>query len=222
MEGFGERKKAVMNCADFQKVLPYIIDGGANAEQEAHLATCQKCSDLVQDLRYIAEQAKLLVPMHEPSPRVWDNIERSLESGRASSPSRIEPRPESAKHHTASIWRGLGWAAGIAVLVLLTFTLLRPNLRNSQRIVDNAVAQPAVVAQPSQDVDNDDLQVLATLSPDMRKTYESGLKQVNLSIADAKKSLAANPEDETARALLAEAYQQKAMMYELAMAMDAQ
>ena len=42
------------------------------------LATCAVCRDLVSDLRYIAEQAKLLVPMHEPSPRVWDGIEEKL------------------------------------------------------------------------------------------------------------------------------------------------
>ena len=37
------------------------------------------CSDLVADLRYIAEAAKLLVPMEDPSPRVWNGIQESLE-----------------------------------------------------------------------------------------------------------------------------------------------
>jgi hypothetical protein len=34
---------------------------------------------LVQDLRYIADQAKLLLPLRDPSPQVWDNIQDSLE-----------------------------------------------------------------------------------------------------------------------------------------------
>lgn len=68
-----------MTCAEFQQELPYIIDTGGSAEQEAHLRECKVCADLVQDLRYIAEQAKLLVPMHDPSPRVWDGIQESLE-----------------------------------------------------------------------------------------------------------------------------------------------
>jgi hypothetical protein len=68
-----------MNCAEFQKVLPYIIESGGNVEEEDHLRTCKICSDLVQDLRYIAEQAKLLVPMEEPNPEVWDGIQKSLE-----------------------------------------------------------------------------------------------------------------------------------------------
>ena len=72
----GEMK---MTCAEFQKVLPYIIDGGGSEEEQQHLETCPVCSDLVADLRYIAECAKLLVPMEDPSPRVWEGIQKSLE-----------------------------------------------------------------------------------------------------------------------------------------------
>ena len=68
-----------MTCAEFQKVLPYIIESGGNQEEESHLKSCQVCSDLVKDLRYIAEYAKLLVPMNDPNPRVWDGIQKSLE-----------------------------------------------------------------------------------------------------------------------------------------------
>ncbi len=68
-----------MNCAEFQRDLPFIIDEGGNAEQEQHLKECKVCADLVNDLRFIAEQAKLLVPMKDPSPKVWDGIQDSLE-----------------------------------------------------------------------------------------------------------------------------------------------
>ena len=67
-----------MKCADFQRDLPLIIDSGGTKEQEEHLRTCDVCRDLVNDLRYIAEQAKLLIPMHDPSPKVWDGIEQKL------------------------------------------------------------------------------------------------------------------------------------------------
>ena len=68
-----------MTCAELQKNLPFVIESGGSAEQEAHLKNCPICSDLVSDLRYIAEAAKLLVPMEEPSPKVWRGIEKSLE-----------------------------------------------------------------------------------------------------------------------------------------------
>ncbi len=78
----------VMTCAEFQKVLPYIIDGDGSAEEQEHLATCQVCSDLVADLRYIAECAKLLVPMEDPGPRVWDGIQKSLDREGLAKPAR--------------------------------------------------------------------------------------------------------------------------------------
>jgi hypothetical protein len=77
MSGTGERKK--MTCAEFQEVLPYTFESGGDAGEMEHLKTCQICSDLVQDLRYIADQAKLLLPLRDPGPRVWDNIQDSLE-----------------------------------------------------------------------------------------------------------------------------------------------
>jgi len=43
-----------MNCAEFQRDLPFIIDEGGNAEQEQHLKECKVCADLVNDLRFIA------------------------------------------------------------------------------------------------------------------------------------------------------------------------
>jgi predicted anti-sigma-YlaC factor YlaD len=67
-----------MNCAVFQSELPLIIDTGGSPEQDEHLQNCAICRDLVNDLRYIADQAKLLVTMEEPSPKVWDGIEEKL------------------------------------------------------------------------------------------------------------------------------------------------
>jgi hypothetical protein len=47
-------------------------------------------------LRYIAEQAKLLLPMHDPSPKVWDNIQDSL-SKEGLAPKRSEASMRSGK-----------------------------------------------------------------------------------------------------------------------------
>jgi hypothetical protein len=81
-----------MNCAEFQKLLPYIIESGGNPDEETHLQECAVCSDLVQDLRYIAEQAKLLLPMRDPSPKVWDGIQENLEREGMIKPARARGR----------------------------------------------------------------------------------------------------------------------------------
>ena len=78
-----------MNCAEFQRDLPLIIDTGGNEQQEEHLRSCDVCHGLVSDLRYIAEQAKLLIPMLEPSPKVWEGIEEKLKSEGLVKPARV-------------------------------------------------------------------------------------------------------------------------------------
>jgi predicted anti-sigma-YlaC factor YlaD len=67
-----------MNCTEFQSELPHIIDGGGGPEYDAHLNECEVCRDLVNDLRFIADQAKLLVSLEEPSPKVWSGISEKL------------------------------------------------------------------------------------------------------------------------------------------------
>jgi hypothetical protein len=65
-------------CAEFQEQLPELFDIGADLTDHPHLSTCENCSALVRDLEYIAAQAKLLLPIHDPSPEVWKNINNAL------------------------------------------------------------------------------------------------------------------------------------------------
>ena len=51
----------------------------------------------------------------------------------------------------------------------------------------------------------------------MQAQYVDNLRRVNEYIQDAKSVVAANPNDEEARRSLMEAYQQKAMLFDLAM-----
>ncbi len=200
-----------MTCAEFQKVLPYIIETGGNAEEEAHLRDCHVCSDLVADLRYIADQAKLLVPMEDPSPEVWDNIKGSLEREGMIRPARARGRllgPNTGP---------LPWIFGMALLLfaLSAFLYQRAHLRPTASV---AVAAPQhqVVAFPADQDDQQVLTLVSTSHPAVASTYDVNLKQVNSAIAEARGALQQNPDDEDARQMLMKAYQQKAMLYELA------
>jgi len=90
-----------MNCQQFQEVLPYIIESGGNEAEEEHLRTCTACAELARDLRYIAEQAKLLLPMREPSPQVWTNIEQSLHREGMLTEGRLTPPGHIKNYSTA-------------------------------------------------------------------------------------------------------------------------
>ena len=67
-----------MTCEEFQNQLPELFESGAELSTQAHLKSCEQCAALVRDLEYIAQQAKLLLPIHDPSPAVWDNIQTTL------------------------------------------------------------------------------------------------------------------------------------------------
>ncbi|MBV8631970.1 MAG: hypothetical protein JOZ83_13660 [Silvibacterium sp.] len=85
-----------MTCADFQERLPELFETKADLSADEHLKTCENCAALVRDLEYIAQQAKLLLPIHDPSPAVWENIKSAIRNdpdtkGGSSNPS--VPRP---------------------------------------------------------------------------------------------------------------------------------
>ncbi len=68
------------DCAAFQARLPQLFGEEADLSKEGHLQSCENCAELVRDLQYIAQQAKLLMPIHDPSPAVWNNIKTALGS----------------------------------------------------------------------------------------------------------------------------------------------
>jgi hypothetical protein len=65
-------------CEEFQKQLPELLGEGQDLSNIEHLKTCETCAALVRDLEYIAAQAKLLLPIHDPSPSVWEHIHSAL------------------------------------------------------------------------------------------------------------------------------------------------
>jgi hypothetical protein len=80
-----------MTCTEFQNVLPYIIDSDLTPEERAHLDSCRACSDVVTDLRHIAQSAKFLISAEEPPARVWHTVRRRLERQEDGCPSYETP-----------------------------------------------------------------------------------------------------------------------------------
>jgi hypothetical protein len=209
-----------MNCQQFQEKLPYIIEHGGGGEDESHLQECESCASLVQDLRYIAEQAKLLLPMHDPNPRVWNNIEQSLQregllEGRM--PRLGHTQKNSTSQTQAKSWTPLGWALALTAVILFAVVLTnyKPTpLPQTQLSAQNSPAD-------STQFNSDDQQLISQLSrqsPDAQRAYEASLRDVNAYIADAEQAAKSNPGDASAQALLQDAYEQKEMVYQMATA----
>lgn len=81
-----------MTCQEFQQQLPELFESGADLNSQPHLQACENCAALVRDLEYIASQAKLLLPIQDPSPAVWRNIQTALERGPEQEPSGAKRR----------------------------------------------------------------------------------------------------------------------------------
>ncbi|HEY6968260.1 MAG TPA: hypothetical protein VJA94_03575 [Candidatus Angelobacter sp.] len=208
-----------MNCQQFQEVLPHIIENGGSAEEEAHLESCHACSELVRDLRYIAEQAKLLLPMRDPNPRVWNSIQQSLQreglvrEGRISRMGQIAAAPTQKKN-----WTPLG--ATLATLAVLALAGLLVNYRPSVPANQGVnVASLAAQNSASASRDAEDRTLVSRVSeqnPEVAKIYEDNLKAVNSYISDAQQAVDDDPQDSAAQQQLMDAYEQKAMLYEMA------
>ena len=69
-----------MTCEELQSVLASSIHWKPSVQAQAHLNSCRVCSNLVADLKHIAQSAKFLLHLEEPSEQVWHNIRRRLEA----------------------------------------------------------------------------------------------------------------------------------------------
>jgi hypothetical protein len=67
------------DCAEFQERLPELLGENHDPRTDPHVQGCANCAELVNDLMYIAQQAKLLLPLHDPSPQVWNKIEAGIQ-----------------------------------------------------------------------------------------------------------------------------------------------
>jgi hypothetical protein len=205
-----------MNCVELQQSLAELEDGGKDSgsvEQFAHLRACPACSALVRDLNQIAAAASWLQAANQPGPRVWNSIEASLRHEGLIRPQRVSGRLIPS---FGTRWGVARWLVPAAAMLLLALGIsLR---RDSQPAQLGQHASVAVSAVNPLDLNDDDLrQEIAGSAPEVKTQYEENLRQVNDSIRDAQGVVDEAPNDEDARRSLMDAYQQKAMLFELAM-----
>jgi hypothetical protein len=202
-----------MNCLELQASLAEIEDG-SSAAQRAHLKICPECSALVTELNLIASAAIELQAADEPSPRVWNSIEIALRQEGLIRPQRVS---RSLLPALSSRWAWARWMVPAAAVLLIAVGVYVRQHSLSRQLAGNTA--PAAVTDLAIAGLNDDdlLQEVAQLSPAMQAQYTDDLRHVNEYIQDAKSVVASNPNDEEARRSLMEAYQEKAMLFELAM-----
>jgi hypothetical protein len=203
-----------MNCVELQASLAEI-DDGKSPEQRDHLKTCPACSALVTELILIASTAVELRAGDEPSARVWESIETALRQEGVIRPQRAN---RSLLPSLSSRWGWARWMVPAAAALLITVGLYVRQHSLSRQLANNTAPTAAVSDVETAGLNDDDLLLeIAQQSPSLKSQYADNLRRVNQYIQDAKSVVAANPNDDEARRSLMEAYQQKAMLFELAM-----
>jgi hypothetical protein len=201
-----------MNCVELQQSLAEMADGSSE-EQSAHLRACPACSALVEELHVIVMTANQLQGDAEPSPRVWNSIEIALRQEgliRPQRASRLLVPSFSVR------WGRARWLVPAAAMLLLAL-----GLYVRQGSVPNQLVQQAFVVAPVANAsgldDADLIQEVAADAPAMKTQYEENLRQVNQSIRESQSAVDESPNDADARRSLMDAYQQKSMLFEMAM-----
>jgi hypothetical protein len=201
-----------MNCVKLRESLAEVEDG-STLEQRAHLRTCPECSELLEELNLIVVTAGELQASDEPSPRVWNFIEIALREEGLIRPQNAARRPPVPSF--SARWGAARWLVPAAAMLLLAVGIYeRHGALPSPGRQEAAAVTPVNVSGLN---DDDLMQEVAANAPALQGQYEENLRRVNESIRDAQGMVNENPNDEDARRSLMDAYQQKSMLFEMAM-----
>jgi hypothetical protein len=202
-----------MNCAEYQELLPEIIDGSDSPEYTAHANSCPECSSLYSELKEISQVAMQLRAGEEPSQRVWNSIEIALrQEGFIHEPLAAGPSLVPAR---ISRWK-LGWLVPVAALLLVMSSgvVIYQHRAQPQPVADMSTPPSATNRIPAEDQAM--LQEVSAQAPALRANYAADLDHVNSYIQAAQASLQEDPTDEEAQRALMQAYEQRSMVYEMA------
>jgi hypothetical protein len=233
-----------MTCGEVRRLLPEQLENAQESELGAHLKTCPACSELVTDLQFISREARQLAAIDEPAPRLWARVAAELRSeGIIREPEAARPAPIATPRRGWSLW----WLAPVAAALVAGASYLvshqpasqvaeqKPSQVQAPATQTPATQVPETLAQttppksststgkrsalepPPSEEDQQFLSEVGQRVPSLRSTYEDQLRSVNAYIHAAQAYLDQNPNDEEARQHLMEAYQQKALLYQIAL-----
>jgi hypothetical protein len=194
-----------MNCKEFEQEWVSLEDSGLTPAMEAHRQLCRSCSEMVEDLNYIVQQAREVRmsddAADEPPERLWPQIQRRLEQENLIHEPRHGLRPGrlsgSATGWLMRLPMGLAYAAVffVAVGVMYVHSLLQvpaapPMLAAVPEVPAGALEQIASAAS-----DEDVTELAQRVPPEHREVFVSSWNQVNSSIRQMNDFLQEHPED---------------------------
>ena len=201
-----------MNCLQFENALSDYMEGESTSEQRAHLNSCSACSGLLADLSLISAEASSLRDINEPSVRIWNSLEAQLrKEGLIREPSRLSQPGFFHRWRTA-------WLVPVAAALLIAagIKFYQPAKIGDNQPVAKERAAAARVAPVVSTEDKEIMNTVASRPPAQVAAYRDDLAQANSFIRDAQEAVKNDPNDIYSQQMLMNAYEQKQMVYRLA------
>ena len=201
-----------MNCLQFENALSDYLEGDSTSEQRAHLSSCSACSSLLADLSLISSEASSMRELDGPSDKVWNLIEAQLRrEGLIKQPAR--PSQPDFFHRWRTAWL---IPVAAALLVAAGIKLYQPaRIGDNQPVAKQRTPVPPVVPVVSAE-DKEIMNTVSARPPAQVAAYRKDLAQANSFIRDAQEAVKNDPNDIYSQQLLMNAYEQKQMVYRLA------
>jgi hypothetical protein len=208
-------------CFRFDSELEDYLEGETRPFISAHAQDCPFCRVLLSDLEQIRQTAGEM-PLVEPSSAVWANVRARLDAEGVFLPQEHGWRKLLA-------WRFLPHPAPVGVLaglvILGSILTMPPSSTQRWGVPEVATTSPATTAPPAvyakderalapliDELERNYRANEASLTPDLRATYEKSLVSLNDSINECLDSLQHEPRNTLARDYLVTAYTRKAEM----------
>jgi anti-sigma-K factor RskA len=218
-----------MICTHCQELISDYIDGllelGEQTQVERHLADCEPCRAVRDDLLQIVHFSHQL-PEQAPSTALWSRIQSEL--------AKEQPSGSSARvklwwarlreqHFNLSLPQLAASAAALTIILSLGIIAFRRDSATSQMTLTPGVSG-AVNNLSKVDLDELEQQInrlsesieqkKGEWNPELRAAYERNLIYVNQSLAECRHQVNDNPADDTAQELMLNAYREKVRLLE--------
>ncbi|HJQ69430.1 MAG TPA: zf-HC2 domain-containing protein [Blastocatellia bacterium] len=227
-----------MVCEQCQELISDYIDGtlelGEQTKMEHHLADCEDCRAVRDDLLQVVHFSKQL-PMHTPSSAVWARIESDIASeqprsswGRARAAwARVQNR-----YLRLSIPQLAAAAAALAIVVSIGVMVARQNTADFAS--QFAASQPEQAAPVSRNLlsNPQDAEAITQMehridqlaetleqrkvawTPELRRAFDRNMIHVDQTLIECRHQLSNNPADKTSQDLMLNAYREKVRLLE--------
>ena len=224
-----------MSCVQCQEVMSEYIDGelelGVEAQVERHLAQCEVCQAVRDDIVQIVHFSRNL-PEHVPGAGLWPRIQSEIEAGRTGtfSSSLASLWGRLTTTHLTLSFAQIAIAASSIFLVTLSIGLLRLSGASQQTVTTSPVESQMVVApQPASVEDapkiDEIIQRLSELkssvelrkagwNPEVRALFDRDILYIDQTLAECHHALLNNPKDDVCREMMFNACREKMRLLE--------